>query len=78
MLAYFNMSLVFERKDIYPNFIVDVHKLLHKSGLVFKKGFCETEKDYIKEGMLPNIYPFAIVPYEFAKLFCEKVFYIEK
>lgn len=49
MPAYFNMSLVFERKDIYPDFTVDVHKLLHKSGLVFKKGFCEAEKDSLED-----------------------------
>ena len=49
MPAYFNMSLVFERKDIKPNFTRDVHNMLHKAGLVFKGGCFDAEKYSLEE-----------------------------
>lgn len=51
MPAYFNISLVFDRKDIQPNFTKDVHNLLHKAGFIFKSG-CYEAKEYSLEEIL--------------------------
>ena len=44
MPAYFNMSLVFRREDLYPAFVADLHGALAQAGLSFRSGFwrCET------------------------------------
>ena len=49
MPAYFNMSLVFERKDIYPEFTRDVNDLLQKAGLKFKSGYYDEKKYSLEE-----------------------------
>lgn len=49
MPAYFNMSLVFERKDIYSEFTRDVNNLLQKAGLKFKSGYYGAEKYSLEE-----------------------------
>lgn len=49
MPAYFNMSLVFERKDIYSEFTRDINDLLQKAGLKFKSGYYEAEKYSLEE-----------------------------
>lgn len=51
MPAYFNISLVFERKDIQPDFTKNVHNLLHNAGFIFKSG-CYEAKDFSLEELL--------------------------
>ena len=43
MPAYFEMSLQFQRKDLYSSFITDFDAHLERSGLVFGDGFWEDE-----------------------------------
>lgn len=45
MPAYFNISLQFERNDIYDNFVEDFHKALDQADLKFKAGYWGFEKD---------------------------------
>lgn len=49
MPAYFNMSLEFQRKDIYPMFTRDFHELLQKTGLKFQSGFWGSENNSLEE-----------------------------
>lgn len=49
MPAYFNLSLVFERKDIYSEFTHDINELLQKAGLKFKSGYYESENFSLEE-----------------------------
>ena len=41
MPAYFEMSLQFQREDLYPSFIADFDAALERSGLRFLSGFWE-------------------------------------
>lgn len=43
MPAYFEMSLQFQRKDLYSSFITDFDAHLERSGLRFRSGFWEDE-----------------------------------
>ena len=43
MPAYFDMTLQFLRKDLYPGFVADFDAHLERSGLVFGDGFWEDE-----------------------------------
>lgn len=43
MPAYFDMSLQFLRKDLYPDFIADFDAHLERSGLWFSSGYWEDE-----------------------------------
>ena len=45
MPAYFEMSLQFLRKDLYPDFIVDFDAHLERSGLRFRSGGVDAEED---------------------------------
>lgn len=54
MPAYFNISLVFERKDIKPDFTKDVHEFLHKAGFIFKSGCFEADEYSLEEILLWN------------------------
>lgn len=49
MPAYFNMSLEFQRKDIYPMFTSDFQELLQKAGLKFQSGFWGSENNSLEE-----------------------------
>ena len=49
MPAYFNMSLEFRRKDIFPTFTSDFQKLLQKAGLKFQSGFWGSENNSLDE-----------------------------
>lgn len=49
MPAYFNMSLEFQRKDIYPMFTRDFQELLQKAGLKFQSGFWGSENNSLEE-----------------------------
>ena len=43
MPAYFEMSLQFQRKDLYPGFIADFNRTLEQAGLAFSSGFLEDD-----------------------------------
>lgn len=45
MPAYFEMSLQFLRKDLYPDFIADFDAHLERSGLRFRSGGIDAEED---------------------------------
>ena len=49
MPAYFEMSLQFLRKDLYPGFVADFDAVLEKSGLKFKAGYWNEEGRTRKE-----------------------------
>lgn len=45
--SYFNISILFQRKDIYETFVYDFYSHLKKCGLKFLSGFSnESEKEY--------------------------------
>lgn len=45
MPAYFNISLQFERKDIYESFMKDFYSILNEYGMKFKSGYGGAEDD---------------------------------
>lgn len=45
MPAYFNLSLEFERKDLYPHFVSDLFEILEQAGLEYLSGYWEAEGD---------------------------------
>ena len=49
MPSYFNISLQFERKDIYGNFMKDFYNILSEAGLQFKSGYRSSEEMSLEE-----------------------------
>lgn len=49
MPAYFNLSLLFRRKDIYHTFVKDFYEAMEDAGIKFKSGFWGFEGDSWEE-----------------------------
>ncbi len=49
MPAYFNISLQFEKKDIYRTFMKDFYAILEKAGMKFKRGYYGSENNTFEE-----------------------------
>ena len=49
MRAYFNLSIQFQREDLYPLFVMDFHTALEKAGLIFKSGYWNSEDNSFAE-----------------------------
>lgn len=49
MPAYVNISIQFERKELYPSFVKDLYSVLENAGLKFKSGYKWCEKEHLSE-----------------------------
>lgn len=49
MPAYFNLSVQFRRKDLYPLFVRDFYAMLDRAGMAFQSGYWGFEKDSLEE-----------------------------
>ena len=45
MPAYFNLSLEFERENLYPDFMEDFFEFLEQTGLRYLSGYWGAEKN---------------------------------
>lgn len=54
MPAYFNISLQFCRKDLYPDFTIDFQNALNRAGLPFHRGVWNGENDSLEDILCHN------------------------
>ncbi len=49
MPAYFNLSVQFRRRDLYPSFVRDFYAKLDEAGMAFQSGYWGFETDSLEE-----------------------------
>ena len=54
MPPYFNLSIQFRRKDLYPSFVRDFYTMLGEAGMAFRSGYWGFEADSLEDIIVWN------------------------